>query len=92
MTILEQVVEPTDAADKSLLAQRFRGFLPVVIDVETGGFNSATDAMLEIAAVTLRMDDEGVLHRDQTFDFHLDPFEGANVEQSALDFTGIDLE
>jgi len=92
VTILEQVVEPTDAADKSLLAQRFRGFLPVVIDVETGGFNADTDAMLEIAAVTLRMDDDGILHRDQTFDFHLDPFEGANVEQSALDFTGIDLE
>lgn len=82
----------TPDQDKSLLAQRFRGFLPVVVDVETGGFNAHRDALLEVAAVTLRMDDDGVLHRDETFDFHIDPFEGANIEQSALDFTGIDLE
>lgn len=74
------------------LAQRFRGFLPVVIDVETGGFNPATDALLEIAAVTLRMDGKGYLHPDQVFEFHVEPFEGANIEQAALDFTGIDLE
>ncbi len=92
MTILDTVIDPSETEEKSLLAQRFRGFLPVIIDVETGGFNSNTDAMLEIAAVTVRMDDEGVLHRHETFDFHLDPFDGANIEQSALDFTGIDLE
>jgi ribonuclease T len=77
---------------KAPIAQRFRGFLPVIIDVETGGFNCATDAMLEIAAVTVRMNDQGLLVRDKTYDFHVDPFEGANIEQSALDFTGIDLE
>lgn len=77
---------------KSPIAGRFRGFLPVVIDVETGGFNSGTDALLEIAAVTLYMDDEGYLRRQETFDFHVDPFEGANIEQAALDFTGIDLD
>ncbi len=80
------------SSTKSLLAQRFRGFLPVVVDVETGGFNAHTDALLEIAAVTLRMDDDGILERHKTFNFHLDPFEGANIEQSALDFTGINLE
>ncbi|WP_036160300.1 ribonuclease T [Marinimicrobium sp. LS-A18] len=74
------------------MASRFRGYLPVVIDVETGGFNAATDALLEIAAVTLTMDEDGTLRPDETFDFHVDPFEGANIEQSALDFTGIDLE
>ena len=77
---------------KSLIAQRFRGFLPVVIDVETGGFNARTDALLEIAAVTVRMDEEGLLYRHETFSFHVDPFEGANIEQAALDFTGIDLD
>lgn len=77
---------------KTLFAQRFRGFLPVVVDVETGGFNADSDALLEVAAVTLRMDDDGILHRHETFEFHLDPFDGANVEQAALDFTGIDLE
>ncbi|WP_299978919.1 ribonuclease T [uncultured Pseudoteredinibacter sp.] len=75
---------------KTLFAQRFRGFLPVIVDVETGGFNAETDALLEVAAVTLRMDEDGLLHRDETFACHLDPFEGANIEQSALDFTGID--
>src|SRR5690606_8867941 len=71
---------------------RFRGFLPVIIDVETGGFNPRTDALLEIAAVTLDMDNNGDLIIDTTYSFHLDPFEGANIEQSALDFTGIDLD
>ncbi len=76
----------------SPLAQRFRGFLPVIIDVETGGFNSQTDALLEIAAVTVRIDDDGILHRHETFSFHIEPFEGANIEKAALDFTGIDLD
>lgn len=75
----------------SLLSGRFRGFLPVIVDVETGGFNAATDALLEIAAVTVRMNDQGLLERHRTYSFHLDPFEGANIEQAALDFTGIDL-
>ncbi len=77
---------------KSLLAKRFRGFLPVVIDVETGGFNAHTDALLEIAAVTLSIDEKGFISPHQTFEFHVDPYEGANIEQSALDFTGIDLD
>ena len=76
----------------SPLAQRFRGFLPVIIDVETGGFNSQTDALLEIAAVTVRLDEDGVMHRHETFSFHIEPFEGANIEKAALDFTGIDLD
>lgn len=76
----------------SAIAQRFRGFLPVIIDVETGGFNPLTDALLEIAAVTIRMDDDGFVHRHETFSFHIDPFEGSNIEQAALDFTGIDLD
>lgn len=76
----------------SPLAQRFRGFLPVIIDVETGGFNAQTDALLEIAAVTIRIDENGLLHRHETFAFHIEPFEGANIEKAALDFTGIDLD
>lgn len=70
--------------------ERFRGFLPVVIDVETGGFNAATDAMLEVAASTVRMDEDGILSVHRTYNYHVTPFEGANIEQSALDFTGID--
>lgn len=75
---------------KTPLAARFRGFLPVVLDVETGGFNSTTDALLEIAAITLTMDERGYLVEDQEFSASIEPFAGANLEQSALDFTGID--
>ena len=72
------------------MAQRFRGFLPVVVDVETAGFNAQTDALLEIAAVTLRMDLDGRLHTNETFSCHVEPFAGANLEKKALEFTGID--
>lgn len=71
------------------LKDRFRGFYPVVIDVETAGFNADTDALLEIAAVTLKMDSEGWLHPDQTIQFNIYPFAGANLNPEALAFTGI---
>ena len=75
---------------KGKFARRFRGFLPVVVDVETGGFNPQTDALLEIAAVLLTMDDEGCLHRDRTLAHHVIPFPGANLDADALAFNGID--
>ena len=72
------------------LVNRFRGYYPVVIDVETGGFNAKTDGLLEIAAITLKMDNNGWLTIDETLHFHVEPFEGANLEPAALAFTGID--
>lgn len=72
------------------MANRFRGFLPVVIDVETGGFNCKTDALLEVAAVLLKMDDEGLLSRGETIRYHVKPFEGANLEPASLAVNGID--
>jgi|TARA_B110000879_G_scaffold28067_2_gene38244 ribonuclease T len=69
---------------------RFRGFLPVIIDVETGGFVAGTDALLEVGATTVRMDEDGQLAVHRTYNYHIQPFEGANIEQAALDFTGID--
>ncbi|MCV5276165.1 exonuclease domain-containing protein, partial [Escherichia coli] len=68
---------------------RFRGYFPVVVDVETAGFNAQTDALLEICAVTLKMDEHGVLHPASTIHFHVEPFEGANLEKEALEFNGI---
>lgn len=76
--------------EQTLFAQRFRGFFPVVIDVETAGFNKETDALLEIAASVLKMDDEGLLSIDHTIHFHVQPFEGANIEQAAIEFNGIE--
>lgn len=75
---------------KPQLVNRFRGYFPVIIDVETAGFNANTDALLEIAAVTLHMDENGMLHPDQTYHAHIHPFEGANLEPAALEFNGID--
>ncbi|NNJ71799.1 MAG: ribonuclease T [Enterobacterales bacterium] len=72
------------------MAQRFRGYYPVVVDVETGGFNHQTDALLEIAAVCLGFNDEDQLVPIDHIQFNVEPFPGANLEQSALDFTGID--
>ena len=73
-----------------LLANRFRTFLPVVVDIETGGFNSQTDAMLEISAVILGMDDNGILGIEQTYFHRIIPFEGLKLKEAALKFTGID--
>lgn len=75
---------------KDAINGRFRGFLPVVVDVETGGFNAETDALLEIAAVILSHDTERGWHPAHTVASHVVPFEGANLEQAALEFTGID--
>ena len=76
--------------DDIRLANRFRGFLPVVVDVETGGFNAKTDALLEIAAVFLCFDSEGLFRRDETIRYHIKPFDGANLEAASLAVNGID--
>jgi len=78
------------AAAAPLMARRFRGYLPVAIDVETGGFNVATDALLEIALVHIDMDSDGTLRRGATHDFHVQPFEGARLDPASLSVTGID--
>lgn len=72
------------------IAHRFRGFLPVVVDCETGGFNAHTDALLEISAVLVEMDSAGRLHPTTTHTFHVEPFPGANIEPASLEVTGID--
>jgi len=72
------------------IAKRFRGFLPVVVDVETAGLNPERDALLEIAAVTLQINHQGLWQRHETHFCHLIPFEGANLDQKALDFIEVD--
>jgi len=74
----------------ALMANRFRGFLPVVIDVETGGFHASTDALLEIAAVLIEVDASGALRRGVTHNYHVQPFEGARLDPASLHVTGID--
>jgi len=82
-----------DDLNKSLatrMADRFRGFLPVIVDVETGGFDAERDALLEIAAVSLTMDSEGYLRPLPAVSAHVEPFPGANLDPRALEVTGID--
>jgi ribonuclease T len=72
------------------ISERFRGFLPVVVDVETGGFDASRDALLEIAVVTVRMDAAGLLLPAETHSTHVEPYPGTNLDPKALAFNGID--
>jgi ribonuclease T len=72
------------------LSSRVRGYLPVVLDIETAGFIAATDAILEVSAVILGMNDRDHLTPEVTHTYHVQPFEGANLDEASLKFTGID--
>lgn len=72
------------------MAARFRGFLPVVMDVETGGFDAGRDALLEIAVVCVRMESDGLVHPEPCVSTHVQAFPGANIEPKSLEITGID--
>lgn len=76
--------------DRNTLKARFRGFYPVVIDVETAGFNANVNALLEIAIITLKMDEHGWLCTDHSLHFHVRSFPGAILQPEALEFNGID--
>jgi len=75
---------------KITFKNRFRGFLPVVVDVETGGLNPQTDALLEIAAVMINMDESGILSQGETIACHVTPFDGAILNPKALEINHID--
>ncbi len=81
---------PTDDHTSMRLKDRFRKFLPVVVDVETAGFNAQTDALLEIACIPILLNEDGVFYPGTALNAFIEPFEGANLEPKALAFTGID--
>jgi ribonuclease T len=83
-------VTPAEMMSAPLIAERFRGFLPVVIDVETGGFNPNTDALLEIAAVLIEIQGDGTFVPGASWRYHVQPFNGANIEAASLAVNGID--
>lgn len=72
------------------LEKRFRGYLPVVIDVETAGFNPKKNALLEIAAVIVELNQEGHLITTERYSAHIIPFKNSELDPVALKFTGID--
>lgn len=72
------------------MAQRFRGFLPVIVDVETGGFDCERHALLEIAISTVSMDDSGIVHAEPIVSTHVEAFAGSELDPRSLEITGID--
>ncbi len=90
--MLEIMSEDLHTLERPRLAikDRFRGFLPVAVDVETGGFDPQRHALLEIAAVIIGMDAAGHLQPLGTHAFHVEPFAGAELDPASLAFTGID--
>jgi ribonuclease T len=72
------------------LEKRFRGYLPVVIDVETAGFNPKKNALLEIAAVIVELNADGNLVTTERYATHVIPFKNSELDPAALKFTGID--
>jgi ribonuclease T len=80
----------TESQTAARMAKRFRGFLPVVMDVETGGFDPDRDALLEIAVVCIRMEADGLVHPEPYVSTHVQVFPGANIEPKSLEITGID--
>ena len=71
-----------------MLKNRFRKYLPVVVDIETGGFDPEVNAILEIA-ITLIEEKENKFIPGETFRHHIQPFEGSIVEKESLEFTKI---
>ena len=72
------------------LSTRFRGFLPVVVDVETGGFDAQHDALLEIAAVIVSMDGDGMLSPEPVVSTQVEAFPGSHIDPKSLEVNGID--
>ncbi len=75
---------------QSPLAHRFRNYLPVIVDIETAGFNAKKNPLLEIAAVIVEKDDQGLLHITERHSCNIIPFKGSELNEAALKFTGID--
>jgi len=72
------------------LEKRFRGYLPVVIDIETAGFNAKKNALLEIAAVIVELNSDCELHITEHYTTHVIPFKNSELDEAALKFNGID--
>jgi len=72
------------------LAQRFRGYLPVIVDIETAGFNPKKNALLEIAAVIVEINSHHQLEITERYTTHVVPFKNSELDPAALKFNGID--
>ena len=73
-----------------MLKNRFRKYLPVVVDLETGGFDYENSAVLEIAITLIEEEDKQLLV-GETHRYHIEPYDGLIVEDESLEFTKIKL-
>jgi len=88
----ENTAPTTSTPSDWTIARRFRGYLPVVVDVETGGLEPGTDALLELAAVILDVDEQGKIVPVDRVAVHVEPFEGARLDPVSMKINGIDIE
>lgn len=72
------------------IKERFRGFLPVVVDIETSGVDPYCHALLEVSVVLIRMNEDGLYIRDKTYFEHIIPYEGSLLDEASLAFNQID--
>ena len=91
MTQAEPAVLPSPPAFRKM-TERFRGFLPVVVDVETGGFDWNRHALLEIAAVPIDLDEQGRYVCGPGVSVHVMPAPGTEIDPKSLEVTGIDID
>ncbi|KTD18012.1 ribonuclease T [Legionella jordanis] len=79
---------------KSLVAHelkhRFRGFLPVVVDIETAGVNPFKNALLEVCVVLVDIDSQGCFFPQSRYFEHVLPFEGSELDEKSLEFIQVD--
>ena len=73
-----------------MLKDRFRKFLPVVVDLETGGFDATKNAILEIAIQLIDEEDSKLVLGD-SLRHHINPYEGLDVDKESLEFLKLDL-
>ncbi|HYM85413.1 MAG TPA: ribonuclease T [Pseudoxanthomonas sp.] len=83
---------PEETPTTTPMSRRFRGYLPVVVDVETGGFDWNRHALLEIAVVPIDLGENGEFVMGETASAHLVPAPGTDIDPKSLEITGIVLD
>lgn len=75
---------------KHKMRKRFRGFLPVVVDVETAGLDPQKHALLEMCIVLITLNEEGHFIRGASHFEHIHPFKDSELDPASLAFNQID--
>ena len=87
---MTESVKTAEEQQITTLANRFRGYYPVIVDVETAGFDPKTSALLEVAFCTVKINEQGMVEKDTMYHCTIAPFPGATIEEANIKFLGID--